>query len=149
MVVINFIPEESVLASVTSPLTSIATDGWIKNSAGHPRTAGSYAKILGHFVREQKSISLMDAIRKSSLMPAQRLEKRAPEFLRKGRLTVGADADIVVFDSVNVIDKATYSNPSAPSTGFQYVIVGGIPLVFDGAFIENVYPGKPARAPIS
>ena len=149
MVVINFIPEESVLASVISPLTSIATDGWIKNSAGHPRTAGSYAKILGHFVREQKSISLMDAIRKSSLMPAQRLEKRAPEFLRKGRLTVGADADIVVFDSVNVIDKATYSNPSAPSTGFQYVIVGGIPLVFDGAFIENVYPGKPARAPIS
>ena len=149
MVVINFIPEESVIASVTSPLTSIATDGWIKNSAGHPRTAGSYAKILGHFVREQKSISLMDAIRKSSLMPAQRLEKRAPQFLRKGRITVGADADIVVFDPVNVIDKATYSNPSAPSTGFQYVIIGGIPIVSEGIFKENLHPGKPARAPIS
>ena len=117
MVVVNFIPETSVIASVKSSLTSIATDGWLKDSKGHPRTSGSYAKILGEFVRQKKAMTLMDAIRKSSLMPAQRLEQRAPDFLRKGRIKIGADADICIFDPGNVIDNSTYANPSATSTG--------------------------------
>ena len=148
MVVVNFIPESSMIASVTSPLTSIATDGWLKNSKGHPRTSGSYAKLLSEYVRKNKTMTLMDAIRKSSLMPAQRLEKRAPDFLRKGRLKVGADADICIFDPVRVVDNSTYSNPSATSTGFNYVLVNGVPLVTEGVIKDNMLPGKPARAPI-
>ena len=148
MVVVNFIPETSVIASVKSPLTSIATDGWLKNSKGHPRTSGSYAKLLGEFVRENKDMTLMDAIRKSSLMPAQRLEQRAPDFLRKGRIKVGADADICIFDPGNVIDNSTYAKPSATSTGFHHVIVGGVPLVAGGILKDNLFPGKAARAPI-
>ena len=93
-------------------------------------------------------MTLMDAIRKSSLMPAQRLEKRAPDFLRKGRLKVGADADICIFDPVRVVDNSTYSNPSATSTGFNYVLVNGVPLVTEGVIKDNMLPGKPARAPI-
>ena len=148
MVVVNFIPEASVIASVTSPLTSIATDGWLKNKKGHPRTSGSYAKILGEFVRQNKTMTFMDAIRKSSLMPAQRLEKRAPDFSRKGRIKVGADADICIFDPVRVIDNSSYSNPSAVSTGFHHVIVNGVPLVSGGKIKGDVFPGKAARAPI-
>ncbi|PZC44854.1 MAG: dihydroorotase [Chloroflexi bacterium] len=148
MVVVNFIPETSVIASVKSPLTSIATDGWLKNSKGHPRTSGSYAKLLGEFVRENKDMTLMDAIRKSSLMPAQRLEQRAPDFLGKGRIKVGADADICIFDPGQVIDNSTYSNPSATSVGFHHVIVGGVPLVIEGVLKDNLFPGKAARAPI-
>ena len=148
MVVVNFIPETSVIASVKSPLTSIATDGWLKDSKGHPRTSGSYAKILGEFVRQNKTMTLMDAIRKSSLMPAQRLEQRAPDFLGKGRIKVGADADICIFDPGHVIDNSTYANPSATSTGFHHVIVGGVPLVAEGILKDNLFPGKAARAPI-
>ena len=100
------------------------------------------------YVRKNKTMTLMDAIRKSSLMPAQRLEKRAPDFLRKGRLKVGADADICIFDPVRVVDNSTYSNPSATSTGFNYVLVNGVPLVTEGVIKDNMLPGKPARAPI-
>ena len=149
MVVINFIPETSVIASVKSPLTSIATDGWLKDSKGHPRTSGSYAKLLGEFVRENKTMTLMDAIRKSSLMPAQRLEKRAPSFLSKGRIKIGADADICIFDPVKIIDNASYSNPSATSTGFHHVIVNGVPIVFNSVLNNKLSPGKAARAPIT
>ena len=148
MVVVKFIPEASVIASVTSPLPSIATDGWLKNKKGHPRTSGSYAKILGEFVRQNKTMTFMDAIRKSSLMPAQRLEKRAPDFSRKGRIKVGADADICIFDPGRVIDNSSYSNPSAVSTGFHHVIVNGVPLVSGGKIKGDVFPGKAARAPI-
>lgn len=90
----------------------------------------------------------MDAIRKSSLMPAQRLEGRAPDFLRKGRIKLGADADLCIFDPVRIIDNSTYSNPSAASTGFKYVFVNGVPLVTEGILKGNLFPGKPARAPI-
>ena len=75
--------QELVDSAVTSPLTAIASYGFLKNGKGHPRTAGCYSKILGHYVRDLKSLSLMDAIRKISLMPAQRLESLAPAFKQK------------------------------------------------------------------
>ena len=76
------------------------------NGKGHPRGAGTYARVLGKYVREEKVLSLMVAIRKSSLMPAQRLESMSPQMRQKGRLKVGADSDIAVFDPALVIDKA-------------------------------------------
>ena len=90
-------PEMEAMA-ITSPLTAIASDGLIEHGKGHPRTAGTEARVLAHYVRETKQLTLMDAIRKMSLMPAQRLEKLAPVFKNKGRIKVGADADIAVFD---------------------------------------------------
>jgi N-acyl-D-aspartate/D-glutamate deacylase len=90
----------------------IASDGGLANGLGHPRRAGTYARVLGKYVREDKVLSLIAAIRKSSLMPAQRPESMSPQMRQKGRLKIGADADISVFDPMRVIDKATYENPA-------------------------------------
>lgn len=139
-------PEMEALA-IESPLTAIASDGGLRAGIGHPRTAGTYARVLGHYVRERKTLSLMEALRKMTLMPAQRLEQRAPIFRNKGRIRIGADADIAVFDPVMVIDRSTYAQPAIPAIGFRHVLVNGVAVVRDGQLIEDVAPGRPARAP--
>jgi dihydroorotase len=98
-------------------------------------------------VREAKTLTLDQAIRKMSLMPAQRLEKLAPQFRNKGRIKLGADADIAVFDPATVIDKSTYQSPAAPAVGFRFVLVNGVPVVRDGSVVDGVLPGRAARAP--
>jgi dihydroorotase len=77
------------------------------------------------------------------------LEQRAPAFKNKGRIRVGADADVTVFDPNRVIDKATFDEPLQYSEGIQFVLVNGVPVVRDGRLVEQVYPGRAARAPIS
>jgi N-acyl-D-aspartate/D-glutamate deacylase len=134
--------EEMVRLAIANPLVMIASDGGFDNGKGHPRSAGTYARVLGKYVREDKALSLMDAIRKSSLMPAQRLEAMSPQMRRKGRLKVGADADISVFDANRVIDKATFENPAQYSEGFRYVMVDGTFVVRDGKLQEGVAPGR-------
>lgn len=140
-------PEMEALA-ITSPLTAIASDGILINGKGHPRTGGTSARVLGHYVRETGQLGLVDAIRKLTLMPAQRLERRAPMFRNKGRIKVGADADIAVFDPATVADRSTYQQPALPATGFRYVLVNGTPVVVDGVLRDGVYPGLAARAPL-
>jgi len=97
-------------------------------------------------VREEKVLSLMDAIRKSSFMPARRLEAMSPAMRQKGRLKVGADADISVFDPNRVIDKATFENPRQYSEGFRYVLVEGTFVVREGQLQEGLAPGQGIRA---
>ncbi|MCC7054511.1 MAG: amidohydrolase family protein [Gemmatimonadaceae bacterium] len=133
--------------AITSPLTAIASDGRIEDGKGHPRTAGTFARVLGHYVRETQQLTLMQAVTKMTLLPARRLERRAPVFRGKGRLRVGADADIAVFDPATVIDRATYAQPALPSAGFRFVLVHGVPVVSDGALVSGVFPGRGARAP--
>jgi len=124
----------------------IASDGILEEGVGHPRAAGTYARMLGKYVREEKAMSLMDVIRKSSLMPAQRLESMSAQMRQKGRLKVGADADISVFDPSRVTDKSTYSSPRQYSEGFRYVLVEGTLVVRDGRIQEGVTPGQGIRA---
>lgn len=137
-----------VLAAVTNPLTMIASDGIITNGTGHPRGAGTYARVLGRFVREDHALSLMEALKKMTIMPAQRLEKRDPEFRHKGRVEVGADADITVFDPNTVIDRATYIHPALHSADIEYVFVAGVPVIREGKVVDGVFPGKGLKAPI-
>jgi dihydroorotase len=134
--------EDMVRLAISDPKVIIATDGILE----HPRSAGTYARVLGKYVREEKALTLMDAIRKSSLMPAQRLEVMSPQMRQKGRLRVGADADISVFDPDRVIDKATFENPKHYSEGFRYVMVDGTFVVRDGKLQEGVAPGQGIRA---
>jgi N-acyl-D-aspartate/D-glutamate deacylase len=136
--------QEMVDAVIAEPLVMIASDG----ADGHPRNAGTYSRILARYVRERGSITLMDAIRKMALMPAQRLEKSTPAARRKGRLQEGADADIVVFDPRTAVDHATFAAPREPSTGMKFVIVGGNVLIDQGKLLPGTFPGKALiRAP--
>ena len=147
MVIAHAMRQDMVDEAVASPLTAIASDGWLKNGKGHPRTAGCYSKVLGHYVREKRSLSLMDALRKIALMPAQRLESLAPAFKKKGRASVGADADLMLFDPDRVIDRATYREPTLPPEGMHHVLVNGVPVVRNGTVQESVSPGRGIRAP--
>lgn len=149
MIILPSNTQENIDIAVESPLTMIASDGHLLNGKGHPRTAGTYARVLGHYVREEKALDLMTALKKMTLMPAQRLEKRAPIFKDKGRIRLGADADITIFDPNRVIDKATYEKPLQYSEGIQFVLVNGVAVVKDGKVVDGVFPGRAARAPIS
>jgi dihydroorotase len=146
-VIAHSTPQEAVDAAVTNPLAMIATDGIMNDGKGHPRTSGTYSLVLGRFVREKKSLSLMDAINKMTLMPAQRLEGRAPAFKNKGRIRVGADADIAIFDPGRIIDRSTYEQPTLPPEGMMHVIVNGVPVVRNARLQEGVAPGQGILAP--
>lgn len=149
-VVIFSIPENMVRAALGNPMVMIASDGMpITGAKVHPRGQATFSRVLGHYVREEKTLDLMTALRKMTLMPAQRLEKRAPIFLNKGRIRVGADADITIFDPAKIIDKATFDEPLQYSEGIQFVLVNGVPVVKNDTLRSDVAPGKPARAPIS
>jgi len=142
LVIIYQNTDEMVDAVITHPLVMIASDGYIAKAKGHPRSAGTYSRILARHVRSQRRLTLMDAIRKMSLMPAQRLERVSSAARRKGRIQEGADADIAVFDPNAVEDRATYDRPAEPSVGYRYVLVAGTPVVQDGKVVENVFPGR-------
>lgn len=146
--VIMFMNTEELVRDVLAhPLAIIASDGVLENGIGHPRSAGTFARILGKYVHEEKVLSLMEAIRKCSLAPAQRLEAVAPQMRRKGRLQAGADADIAVFDPERVIDKATFEKPAQYSEGFRHVLVNGTFVVRDGELQHAQAPGKAISAP--
>jgi N-acyl-D-aspartate/D-glutamate deacylase len=134
--------QEMVDAVIAQPLVMIASDG----EDGHPRNAGTFSRILARYVRERGSITLMDAIRKMALMPAQRLEKSTVAARRKGRLQEGADADIAVFDPKIVADRSTYPAPREPSVGMKYVLVGGTVLIDQGKLVADTFPGKALTA---
>jgi len=125
MVVIHSNTQEMVDAVIPNPLVMIASDGL----KGHPRNAGTYSRILAQYVREKRSLTLMEAIRKMTLMPAQVLEKSTPAAHAKGRLQEGADADIVVFDPQTIADRATYQSPMEPSIGVRYLVVEELSLL--------------------
>ena len=139
--------DEMVAVAINSPLTAIASDGYMLNGIGHPRTSGTYSKVLGRYVREAGSLKLIDALRKMTLMPARRLESRVPGMRDKGRIRLGADADLTIFDAARVIDRATYREPSLPSEGIQHVLVNGVLVVRAGKFVSGVAPGRAVRAP--
>jgi N-acyl-D-aspartate/D-glutamate deacylase len=130
--------QEIVDAIMPHPLVMIASDG----DKGHPRNAGTFSRVLAQYVRGNGSVTLIDAIRKMSLMPAQRLEKSTPAAHGKGRMQEGADGDIVVFDPQTISDRSTYQHPMEPSTGVRYLLVGGTIVVDDGKIVPDVYPGK-------
>jgi hypothetical protein len=142
LVLLYLNPDDIVDAVIEHPLAIVASDGEVEHGKGHPRGAGTYARILARYVRERRTITLMDAIRKMSLMPAQRLERAAPAARRKGRVQEGADADLIVFDPRTVQDNATYDKGPVPSTGFGYVLVGGVAVVTEGRIVENRFPGR-------
>jgi dihydroorotase-like cyclic amidohydrolase len=112
----------------------------------HPRTAGTFSRALRMLGTGDGPLGLTETLRRCSLLPAQLLENRVPAMRRKGRLQLGSDADIVVFDPATVRDQATYAASTRPSAGIKHVLVNGEVLVRDGAIVTSVLPGQPVRA---
>jgi N-acyl-D-aspartate/D-glutamate deacylase len=135
--------QEIVDQVIAHPLVMIASDG----AEGHPRNAGTYSRILAQYVRERKTLSLMEALRKMSLMPAQMLERSTPAARQKGRLQEGADADIAVFDAGTISDHSTYEKPMEPSVGVRYLLVQGTVVVDQGKIARDVFPGRALLGP--
>jgi N-acyl-D-aspartate/D-glutamate deacylase len=140
MVAIHSIPEEIVRLAISHTNVMVASDGLINEGKGHPRAAGTYARVLGRYVREQRALPLMEAIRRMTILPAQRLG-----IAGKGKISIGADADVTIFDAGKVIDRATFEQPAQYSEGIPYVLVNGIPVVDRGELVANVSPGRPVK----
>ena len=142
--------EDMIEYAARHPLPMIASDGFgFETGTSHPRSAGTYSRILGVYVREKKLMTLPEAIRKMTLAPARRLEARVPAMKKKGRLQAGADADITIFDPATVRDRSTYEHGKVPSEGIRYVFVNGVPVVNDGRLVAGAAPGKAVRAAVT
>jgi N-acyl-D-aspartate/D-glutamate deacylase len=144
----EFISESEIELALRSPYGIISSDGGgLDKGAGHPRSVGTFSRLLGLYVRERKVLPLMEALRKITVLPAGRLEKSVPRMKRKGRLQVGSDADIAVFNADTVSERATYKEPSRPSAGIEYVLVNGILTLDQGKVVTGVGPGQWLRHP--
>jgi hypothetical protein len=135
--------QEMVDKVIPHPLVMIASDG----AEGHPRNAGTFSRVLAQYAREKGTITLMDALRKMSLMPAEMLERSTPAARHKGRLQEGADADIVVFDAGTISDRSTFEKPMEPSVGVRYLVVAGTVVVDEGKTVPQVFPGRALLGP--
>ena len=145
LVIIHMMKEEWIDRAMTHPGIMVASDGMYTTSMeerSHPRGRGTYARILGRYVREKKLLSLPEAISKMSYLPAKRLEAFTPMMKRKGRIQVGADADITIFNPDTVIDRATFAQPNQYSKGITHVIVAGQLVVKEEALQHGIFPGK-------
>ena len=139
--------EETNAWIVAQPDVMVASDGIpFLYGPAHPRGSGTFSRILGHYSRDQQTIGLMDALKKMTLLPAQRLEHIAPVMRNKGRIRLGADADITLFDPDTVLDRSTYEQGDIPSEGIVHVLVSGTFVVRNGEFIEGVFPGRAIKS---
>lgn len=102
---------------------------------------GAFTRVLGHYSRESGVLDLPTAIRKMTLLPAQRLERYAPGFRTKGRIQPGMDADLTLFDAQKIQDQASYRNPYREAIGLAYVIINGQLVIRNGVLVPEVYPG--------
>ena len=127
--------------SVDNDASAAATDGLLAADHPHPRAYGTFPRILAKYVRDEHKLTLADAIRKFTSLPAQR-----EHLTDRGVIKQGMWADLVVFDPATVQDKATYADPNQYSVGMQYVLVNGVPVIEDGKMTGNL-PGKVLRGP--
>ena len=147
-VVVAGMSEPDVALALKQPWTSIdndsggtAPDGILGRDHPHPRAYGTFPRILRKYVREDPLLTLPDAIRKFSALPAQRLG-----LTDRGVLKTGMWADIVIFDPATIRDLATYDQPNQLSSGMNYVLVNGVPVIREGK-MTNALPGKVLRGP--
>ncbi len=143
VVIMHLMKPEWIKTGIAASGVMIGSDGMTYAKLAHPRTAGTFSRVLGKYVREDKVINLMTALEKMTLLPAKRLENVAPMMRFKGRLQVGADADITIFNPNTIIDKATFEKGLEFSAGIEYVMVNGTFVLKNGKTVASVLPGQP------
>lgn len=140
-------PEEELIMALKDPHIMIGSDTIIEPSGNnHPRGAGTYSRLFGKYVREEKVLSTMDAIKKVSYLPAKRMESVAPQMRYKGRIEIGSDADITIFNPDTIIDRSTVKDTTLPSVGVEYVIINGVIVKNNNGIVEGISPGRPIRS---
>ena len=140
-----------VIASDAMPWISkgqpVPADAWPLpgDAFAHPRSAGTFTRFLRDYVRERRKVTLQEGLRRMTLIPAQILEGSVPQMKRKGRVQVGADADLVAFDLATVSERGTYTQPNQTAVGMRYVIVNGTTVIRDGVLVRDALPGRAIR----
>ena len=129
--VCHVMKETDIRLAYSHPNVMVGSDGLMSNGQGHPRAAGSFPRFLAEFVRKG-SLSLYEAVEKITAQPAARLH-----LTHKGRLNVGADADITIFDPETIQDRATFPQPNLPPVGIDCVILGGEVVMENGQVLKD------------
>lgn len=141
------IPEEDLKEALRCPWVMAGSDGILEPGYNnHPRASGMCARLIGRYARDEKVLTLMEALAKLTILPAQRLEMQVPALRKKGRIAPGADADLVVFDFEKIQDRATTEHPELMSAGFEYVLVAGEIVKDPTGLKKNVRKGKPIKS---
>lgn len=124
--------ENEVIMAIKSTNVFVGSDSLYRKDQGHPRGAGSFPRVLGKYVREQSSLELVEALYKMTLGPAKRLNLD-----KKGRIEIGSDADIVIFDAEKISDNATFEFPTKAPDGIEYVLISGEIVVKENEVING------------
>ncbi|MEM7271889.1 MAG: amidohydrolase family protein [Actinomycetota bacterium] len=141
------IPEDDIRLALAEPWVMVASDAIITEARNnHPRGAGTFARTIGHYVRDLGVLDLMDGLAKLTILPTRRVEAMIPAMAAKGRVQRGADADLVVFDPRTIGDRATVEEPAAPSVGIDHVLVAGQLALHDGQVDRTISAGTALRS---
>ena len=141
-VIIHMMKDEWIREALSRDFVMVASDGMPYAPGAHPRSAGTFSRFLGRYVRDEGLMPLMDGLAKITIMPARRLQGMTDQAARMGRLQVRADADITVFDPDSIIDTATFEDNLSPSVGVVHVLVGGQFVVRDSENVDGAMPGR-------
>ncbi len=148
----HYVKEDWVETALQWPGMMVSTDALpaIDTSIPtNPNIAGTFSRLLGHYVREREVLSLSDALARSSLYQAQWMEQASPVFKNKGRIQRGADADLVIFDAQTIAANAVYGDPYLKPTGMLHVLVAGELVVQNGLPVEGPAPGQKLLGSVS
>jgi N-acyl-D-aspartate/D-glutamate deacylase len=143
IVIIHLMKPELIDLAVRTPFVMVASDGMPYAPGAHPRSAGTFSRVLGRYVREREILDLMQAVSRMTILPAKRLEPMSPAMKKKGRIQAGADADITVFDLGTIRDTATFEKELSFSEGVTQVLVNGVFVVRDSKTVPDALPGRP------
>ena len=129
LIVAFVMDENEVITALKHPEIMIASDGFLRSGQGHPRASGAFPRAIGKYVREEKHLDLVEAVKKMTLLPARRLG-----LTQKGRVAADYDADLVLFDFNKISDRSNYEKPAVPPEGIEHVLVGGKQVVCNSKY---------------
>ncbi len=144
------IPEADVRTALRAEFTMIGSDAILEpGDNNHPRSTGCFARTLGRYVRDEEILTLRQALAKMTILPARRFEGAAPALARKGRLQLGADADITIFDPATIGDRSTVADPAQESVGVSWVLVDGNVVRSPAGTDREARFGRPIRSAVA